>query len=49
MFEKYGPIENLILVKDQEGRSRGYAFVEYTYSADMKSAINVQFLLSSNL
>ena len=38
LCEKYGPIENLIIVKDLEGKSRGYAFVEYTYSDDMKTA-----------
>lgn len=41
LCEKYGPIENLIIVKDLEGKSRGYAFVEYTYSDDMKTAYSV--------
>ena len=41
VFEKYGPIESLVLVKDHEGKSRGYAFVEYTYDADLKSAYRV--------
>lgn len=39
--EKYGPIENLVIVKDLEGKSRGYAFVEYTYDDDLKTAYSV--------
>ena len=38
--EKYGPIEEIVMVKDLEGKSRGYAFVEYTYAEDMKAAYN---------
>ena len=45
VFEKYGPIESLVLVKDHEGKSRGYAFVEYIYDADIKSAYRVCTLL----
>lgn len=41
MCEKYGPIENLVIVKDLEGKSRGYAFVEYTYDDDLKTAYSV--------
>jgi U1 small nuclear ribonucleoprotein 70kDa len=37
-FEKHGPIKSLKLVKDKEGKSRGYAFIEYQHSGDMKSA-----------
>ncbi|KAK8824731.1 hypothetical protein WA577_001755 [Blastocystis sp. JDR] len=36
--EKYGPIENLVLVKDLEGKPRGYAFVEFSYPDDLKTA-----------
>ena len=39
--EKYGPIENLVIVKDLEGKSRGYDFVEYTYDDDLKTAYSV--------
>ena len=39
--EKYGPIENLVIVKDLEGKSRGYAFVEYTSDDDLKTAYSV--------
>ena len=39
--EKYGPIENLVIVKDLEGKSRGYSFVEYTYDDDLKTAYSV--------
>ncbi|KAK8810261.1 hypothetical protein WA538_002836 [Blastocystis sp. DL] len=38
LCEKYGPIENLVMVHDLEGKSRGYAFVEYTHEDDMKAA-----------
>ena len=41
VFEKFGPIENLVLVKDLNGHSRGYAFVEYSYAPDMRSALDV--------
>lgn len=41
LCEKYGPIENLVIVKDHEGKSRGYAFVEYSYSDDLKTAYKV--------
>lgn len=39
--EKYGPIENLVLVKDLEGKPRGYAFVEFSYPDDLKTAYSV--------
>ena len=48
--EKYGPIENLVLVRDLQGKSRGYAFVEYTHEDDMKAAYAVHpfgFLICS--
>ena len=41
LCEKYGPIENLVMVHDLEGKSRGYAFVEYTHEDDMKAAYSV--------
>lgn len=41
LCEKYGPIENLILIRDHEGKPRGYAFVEYSYAEDLKSAYHV--------
>lgn len=44
LCEKYGPIENLILVRDLDGQSRGYAFIEYSYAEDMKSAYSVRIL-----
>lgn len=34
----YGPIVSLKIVRDQNGKSRGYAFVEYEAEADMKTA-----------
>ncbi|KAG7385217.1 U1 small nuclear ribonucleoprotein 70 kDa [Phytophthora boehmeriae] len=37
-FEQYGPVKNVRLVEDPEGKSRGYGFVEYEKEADMKSA-----------
>lgn len=42
--EKYGPIENLVLVKDLEGKPRGYAFVEFSYPDDLKTAYSVMHL-----
>jgi U1 small nuclear ribonucleoprotein len=37
-METYGPVKDLKLVKDKEGKSRGYAFVEYEHEEDMKRA-----------
>ncbi|KAI1316351.1 hypothetical protein EDD11_010065 [Mortierella claussenii] len=37
-FSMYGPIENVRVVKDQEGKSRGYAFIEFEREKDMKAA-----------
>ncbi|GAB5592282.1 hypothetical protein Unana1_07182 [Umbelopsis nana] len=37
-FDLYGPIKNIRLVRDQEGKSRGYAFIEYEREKDMRAA-----------
>ena len=37
-METYGPVKDLKLIKDKEGKSRGYAFVEYEHEEDMKRA-----------
>jgi len=37
-FERYGEIKKIRLVEDQEGKFRGYAFVEYADEAQMKAA-----------
>ncbi|KAI5069960.1 hypothetical protein GOP47_0014303 [Adiantum capillus-veneris] len=38
-FEAYGPIKRVRLVNDKEsGKPRGYAFIEYQHTRDMKSA-----------
>lgn len=37
-FEEFGPISRLRVVADRQGRSRGYAFVEFERSDDMKRA-----------
>ncbi|KAG0054129.1 hypothetical protein BGZ83_011916 [Gryganskiella cystojenkinii] len=37
-FAMYGPIENIRVVKDKEGKPRGYAFIEYEREKDMKAA-----------
>ncbi|CAG9313258.1 unnamed protein product [Blepharisma stoltei] len=37
-FEVYGPIRSVSLVKDREGKSRGYAFIEYENESDFKTA-----------
>lgn len=37
-METYGPVKDLKLVKDKDGKSRGYAFVEYEHEEDMKRA-----------
>lgn len=37
-FEQFGPIKTLRIVQDDEGQSRGYAFIEYERESDMKEA-----------
>lgn len=38
-FEQIGPIKNICLVQDLEGRSRGYAFVEFEREDDVTVAL----------
>jgi len=38
VFDRYGPIEKLTLVRDNEGKSRRYAFILYEREKDMKIA-----------
>ncbi len=37
-FDMYGPINSIKLVRDKEGKSRGYAFIAYERERDMKAA-----------
>ncbi|KAI6192316.1 U1 small nuclear ribonucleoprotein 70 kDa [Aphelenchoides bicaudatus] len=37
-FERYGPINKIKMVNDQEGKPRGYAFIEFAHKSDMSSA-----------
>ncbi|KAG6875402.1 hypothetical protein C0993_009388 [Termitomyces sp. T159_Od127] len=37
-FETYGTIERVRIVRDKQGRSRGYAFIVYERERDMKAA-----------
>jgi RNA recognition motif-containing protein len=37
-FGKHGPLRSVTLVRDKEGKSKGYAFVEYEHTGDMKLA-----------
>ena len=37
-FEQYGAIKSLRVVTDEDGKPRGYGFVEFEKEADMKSA-----------
>lgn len=37
-FEEYGPVKKVTLVKDKEGKSRGYAFIEFEKEKDMRTA-----------
>jgi len=38
-FEDYGPIKRVKLVKDKEGKSKGYAFIEFEHEKDMRSTL----------
>ncbi|KAI5481296.1 hypothetical protein MNV49_004918 [Pseudohyphozyma bogoriensis] len=37
-FEMYGPLDRIRLVRDKDGKSRGYAFLIYEREKDMKAA-----------
>lgn len=37
-MEGFGPVKDIKIIKDKEGKSRGYAFVEYEREEDMKRA-----------
>ena len=37
-FEKYGLVDKVVLVKDREGKMKGYGFVQYTNESDLKAA-----------
>lgn len=37
-FDMYGPIETIRLVRDREGKSRGYAFIAYERERDVRAA-----------
>lgn len=37
-FDMYGPITEIKLIRDREGKSRGYAFIAYERERDMKAA-----------
>lgn len=38
VFEDWGPVKSVIIVNDKQGRSRGYAFVEFEDERDLKDA-----------
>ncbi len=44
-FEEYGPVKKVTLVRDKEGKSRGYAFIEFEKEKDMRSTISARPLL----
>jgi U1 small nuclear ribonucleoprotein len=37
-FEIYGPIKRVRIVRDKDGKNRGYGFIEYEHKADFKTA-----------
>lgn len=37
-FESFGPVKDIKIITDKDGKSRGYAFIEYEYEDDMKRA-----------
>lgn len=37
-FSKYGPIEHVRIVRDKDGKPRGYAFIVYEHERDMRTA-----------
>jgi U1 small nuclear ribonucleoprotein 70kDa len=47
-FEMYGPLERIRLVRNKDGKSRGYAFLVYERERDMKGGLHCSstFMLS---
>lgn len=43
-FETFGTIERVRIVRDKQGRSRGYAFIVYERERDMKGLSPMSFL-----
>ena len=37
-FESYGTIRNIVVVDDQDGKPRGYAFIEFEKEEDLMNA-----------
>lgn len=38
LFEEYGPIKNVSIVKDSEGSSRGFGFIKFSLGSDASTA-----------
>lgn len=38
LFSQHGDVENVILIRDEEGRSKGFGFVEFASDEDAQSA-----------
>ena len=45
VFETFGVIERIRMVRDKRGKSRGYAFIVYERERDMKGIHSLSFLL----
>ena len=45
LCEPYGVVEDVIVVRDSTGKSRGYAFVEFADDSALTDAYRVYFLL----
>jgi RNA recognition motif-containing protein len=39
IFSQYGELEEIILVRDENGRSKGFGFISYVNEEDAKKAI----------
>ncbi|KAG2220438.1 hypothetical protein INT45_004180 [Circinella minor] len=40
MFKKYGPITSAVIQKDEDGKSKGFGFVNFENSEDARKAVN---------
>lgn len=49
VFETFGVIERIRMVRDKRGKSRGYAFIVYERERDMKGIHSLSFLLKGKL
>jgi U1 small nuclear ribonucleoprotein len=46
-FDRYGPLERVRIVRNKDGKSRGYAFLIFEREKDMKGEFRASYLSRS--